>query len=65
MSRLLVDLKVGEAVKINGPSVVTLEEKSGQRARLSIEADENVRIERPGRFDSGAAQARLGVRPPS
>lgn len=44
-----VDLKVGETLNLSGDGVaaVTLEHKSGQRARLRIEADESVSIDPP------------------
>lgn len=63
MPTLHVDLKVGETVRVSGPATFTLEEKSGQRARLNIQADANVRIERVG-LNSGAEQAKLGIRRP-
>jgi urease beta subunit len=43
---LKLDLRVGESVRFdNGRISVTLLEKSGQRARLDINADPSVRIE--------------------
>ena len=42
---LKIELKVGESVKI-GESTVTLEDKSGKTARLSIVADKSVPIQR-------------------
>jgi sRNA-binding carbon storage regulator CsrA len=42
---LKLELRVGESVKI-GDAVITLEEKSGKIARLAIEADKSVPIER-------------------
>ncbi len=43
-----VDLRVGEALRLDGGRiVVTLLEKSGQRARISVEADESVSIQLP------------------
>lgn len=63
MTSMYVELRVGEIVKIDGPAAVTLVEKSGQRARLNIQADEGVKIELPDR--GGAVQARLGVKAPN
>lgn len=41
----VVELKVGESVSLDqGRIRITLEPKSGQRARLRIVADENVQI---------------------
>jgi len=48
MSKLSVDLRVGETLTIGG-ALVRLEKKSGQLARLTIEADESVAIKPPGR----------------
>lgn len=54
-----VDLRVGETLRFNGGQiVVTLLEKSGQRARISVEADESVRIQLPSR---DAAHEKAGV----
>lgn len=45
---LKVDLRVGEALTFNnGQIIVTLLEKSGQRARISVEADNSVLIQPP------------------
>lgn len=47
---LNVDLRVGETLVFNnGQIVVTLMEKSGQRARISVEADASVHIKPPSR----------------
>lgn len=40
---LKLELRVGESVRI-GDAVITLEDKSGKNARLSIEADKSVPI---------------------
>ncbi len=43
---LFMDLKVGESLSVeNDRIVVTLEEKSGQRARLAVVADKSINIE--------------------
>ena len=46
MSNLRIELKPGESVSIGTYAVVTLEEKSGKIARLSIRADRSVPITR-------------------
>ena len=46
MSKLYVELKVGESLYI-GNTVISLESKSGQRARLAINVDENLIITTP------------------
>lgn len=44
--RLFLDLRPGEAISIGGKAVVAVEEKSGQRVRLRVEADRSVPIVR-------------------
>ena len=46
MSKLTIDLKVGETLTI-GTATVRLEKKSGQQARLIITADEGIKIKAP------------------
>ena len=49
-SLLKIELRPGEAVSIGDLAVITLEEKSGKIARIAIEADKAVpvqRIEKP------------------
>jgi hypothetical protein len=48
MSILTVDLRLGETLTIGGARV-TLQKKSGQLARLEIEADEGTAIQAPRR----------------
>lgn len=56
-----VDLRVGETLRFNGGQiVVTLLEKSGQRARISVEADDSVSIQLPPRdADSSDEQKKM------
>ena len=57
---LKVDLRVGETLTFNnGQIVITLLEKSGQRARISVEADDSVVIQPPSRETSGLAGVRV------
>ena len=43
---LLIDLKIGESIEIDRPRVlITMLEKHGPRARLSVDADKSVKIE--------------------
>lgn len=59
-----IEVKVGESVTIGqGDVVVTLLEKSGQRARLGFDAAKNVSVNKIVPFPSGAAQARKGIAP--
>lgn len=54
-----VDLRVGQAMKI-GNATVTLEDKSGRRARLRIVASPGTDVQPPPRA-SGADAAELGA----
>lgn len=44
-SMLKIELRPGESISI-GDSIVTLEEKSGQVARLAVKADQSVPVRR-------------------
>lgn len=46
MSVLLIDIAPGDSVEINGNAKITLEEKTGRRARIRIEADKSVQVKR-------------------
>lgn len=51
-------MKVGESVRIGDVAVLTLEQKSGQIARIAIEADKSVpvtRITKPAATNTVAA----------
>ena len=43
---LKIDLAAGESITIGNNIVVTMEEKSGQRARLSFMADKSIPIKK-------------------
>ena len=43
---LKIDLKPGESVSIGNVAVITLEEKSGQIARIAVQADKSVPVTR-------------------
>lgn len=59
---LTVELRVGESVAIDGGRIIaTLEHKSGQRARLAFEAEEQTRIERVTDKRNIRAEIGLGV----
>ncbi len=58
---LLMDVKVGESVSIdNGRVIMTLKEKSGQRAKLHFDSETNVNIT-PVRARAAAEQAKNGI----
>lgn len=51
MSKMTVDLKVGETLTI-GAATVRLEKKSGQVARLLVEAAPDTKIKPPARMSA-------------
>ncbi|MDN7179099.1 carbon storage regulator [Caballeronia sp. SEWSISQ10-4 2] len=57
---LKMDLKPGESVKI-GDVTITLEDKSGKVARLSIEAPTSVPIDRVSQATPASMAARSGI----
>lgn len=48
---LMLDLKSGDCVTVNGPAEIVIRECRHDRVRLEIEAEPQVKIERPGRND--------------
>jgi hypothetical protein len=56
---IVIELRVGDTVSI-GDAVVTLQEKSGQRARLRVVAPPGVRVNPPAR-SAGSEMAKQGV----
>jgi hypothetical protein len=56
---LKIELKPGEAVSIGDLAVITLEEKSGKIARIAIEAEKSVPVQRVAR-PTAAQFAALG-----
>lgn len=61
---LSIDLKPGEAISI-GDAIVTLESKSGQVARLSVQVDKSVPVQRVQQASgvNAAAQDGITIRP--
>lgn len=55
LSRLYLDIDAGETVMIGG-SRVTLQKKSGARARLLIESEDEVTLDRGVQGDSAKPQ---------
>ena len=45
-SCLVIDVKPGEIINLNGPATVELVHKSGHYARLRVSADPDVRIKK-------------------
>lgn len=63
MSTLKLEVRPGETITIGDNVTVTLEEKSGQVARLSFEADRNIPIRKSEATPAKvAAMAGLGER---
>lgn len=56
---IVVELRVGETISI-GDAVVTMQEKSGQRARLRVVAPPGVRVHPPSKT-AGSEMAKQGV----
>jgi len=58
-----VDIKVGESISVDrGRVVLTVVEKSGQRARLAIDAEKTVPVNKVElNLKAGVEQARKGV----
>lgn len=61
LKTLTVDVRMGETVTMTGPASIKLENKTGSVARLSIMADESVKIERP-MANPAAQQAVMGIK---
>lgn len=59
MSTLKLEVRPGESITIGDGVIVTLEEKSGQIARLSFQADRSIPIKRVEQ--GGSSMARLGL----
>jgi len=57
---LKIDIRPGESVKI-GEAVITLEDKSGKVARLSIDAPKSVPIDRVQTHTPASMAASMGL----
>lgn len=58
---LKLDIKPGESVRIGDYAVITLEDKSGKVARLSIQADKSIPIERTNPSTPASIAAKVGL----
>lgn len=58
---LKLDIKPGESIRIGDFAVITLEEKSGKTARLSIQADKSVPIRRQETSTAAQLAAKSGL----
>lgn len=61
MSLLRIDIKPGESIRIGDIAVITLEEKAGKLARLSIEADKKVPVSRVQFQNTAQLVASMGI----
>ncbi len=64
MSKMTVDLKVGDTLTI-GTATVRLEKKSGQLARLVVIADEDTKIKAPNRLKEPAHESSFKFQSPA
>ena len=63
MQTYRTDLRVGESLSIdNGRITVTVEEKSGQRARLSFSSEEKIDFSKVAPLRTGAVHAAKGIK---
>lgn len=62
MSVLKLEIRPGESVQIGDNVTLTLEEKSGQVARLSFDADKSVSIRRKAQATPAGIAAQGGLR---
>lgn len=58
---LRIDIRVGESLSIGDVAMVTLEQKSGQVARLAIQADRSVPIHRVKQYSPATFAAKTGI----
>lgn len=58
---LKLDIRPGESIKIGDYATITLEEKSGQIARLSISASKEIPIERVRPSNAARIAAEVGL----
>jgi len=58
---LKIDLRVGESISIGDYATITLEDKSGKIARLSIQADKSIPVSREQRQSPPQVAASVGI----
>lgn len=58
---LRLDLKPGDSFKIGDFALVTLEAKTGGRARLSVKADRSIPIDRKQKDSESRSAAKFGI----
>lgn len=60
-SLLKIELRAGESVSIGDLATITLESKSGKVARIAIEADKAVPVNRVGKTTIAEYVAKVGL----
>lgn len=58
---LRIDVRVGESLTIGDIATLTLEQKSGQVARLAIQADRSIQIKRVQQYSPAQLAAQNGL----
>lgn len=58
---LRIDIKPGESIRIGDVAVITLEDKTGKLARLSIQADKQVKVSRVPSQSTAQLAASMGI----
>ena len=58
---LRIDLKVGQSIKIGDGIVITLDDKSGKTAKLAIDADPAIRVQRLPQATDASIAATHGI----
>lgn len=58
---LRIDVRVGESLSIGDVATITLEQKSGQVARLAIQADRSIPINRVKQYSPAQFAAKTGI----
>lgn len=58
---LSMNVAIGESLRLSGPAVITLLERSGQRARIAIQAQPDVKVERIAAPAADAATVQAGL----
>lgn len=63
MAKTYWDVRVGESLSLDdGRIMIGVMEKSGQRARLSVEADKSIHIEKAKVSPAISAPGKLGIK---
>lgn len=58
---ITIDLKVGETLRIGDVAMITMQQKSGQLARLTVDADSSVQIKKVQHHSPASIAASGGI----